>query len=171
MDLESFSIDRLPLPSLKMYTIFSFLAASSSIYYIYTESGSAFNEVDSEAGASFAKCGGNTGVILNSEVVDKFSNVPEMVESNGNALAIGGESSGSNQLEALTRFFTKNDQWWSAAGSEEDTQRNVTELDCSNRDYQYITWQLFLWASRQPFSVWVCYSKTCWVFKFIYVWI
>jgi hypothetical protein len=38
MDLESLALDRIPLPSLRLYTILSFLAASCSFSYFWIES-------------------------------------------------------------------------------------------------------------------------------------
>lgn len=165
MDPELLSLDRLPLPSLKVYTCLSFLAASFSMYYIGTESGSALKKLsDAHDSCQFNLLVDHTAAAILDKKPDNLLNSP--LDS--------ATPSFSHSLGLFARYLA-NEYWWphEESGGERvggtgdnnnaSQQKNVTESDCLNEDYQQLTWQLLHWASQQPHCVWV---RNCCGLKF-----
>lgn len=160
MDPELLTLDRLPLPSLKVYTYLSVLAASFSFYYIGTESGTALKQLSlqNHQNEYCTKFNITTPINYENLILERGGGGAHsvIVESDGEiktASSLGG-------LVAASYYWwsdDKNDNFNDASHLDDHDQqtKNVTESDCINERNQQLTWQLFQWATQQPHCVWV----------------
>ncbi len=168
MDPELLTLDRLPLPSLKVYTYLSVLAASFSFYYIGTESSSALKQLSLQTHQNGYCAKFN---------ITRPTNYEELLlerGSGGNSVIVESDSE-IKTASSLGGLVAASYYWWHDDKNDnfndpshlndhhphhDDQQtKNVTESDCINERNQQLTWQLFQWATQQPHCVWVSIFK------------
>lgn len=167
MDPELLTLDRLPLPSLKVYTYLSVLAASFSFYYIGTESGAALQQLSLQ--------NHQNGHCTKFNITSLPTNYEDLLLERGGG---GGGGGGAHSVivqsdselktaNSLGGLVAASYHWWTDDKNDnfndsshhddhhDQQMKNVTESDCINERNQQLTWQLFQWATQQPHCVWV----------------